>query len=195
MVKVKQKNLKIFEFQESTPQELIAYLEKNAPLLRGFLLLFPFKIAKELADFLQKEGFLFFDSTANISPRTKESETRVHETPPQADKTESEESELPREKTQIFQRTIRSGEDILAKGDVIIFGRINSGARIQSEGNAQIFGEIDGVVECRGESILLGKIAQGSVLFGGEILDPACFCGPLKQAWLQEGSVMIKEVG
>lgn len=202
MVQAKQKNLRVFEFEETPKEDLIPYIQKNAVLLRGFMLIFKGALDEEVRAFLQSEGLNFLDSSIQLPLKSRESSGEIPSknittptlSPAPLEESGSKEKEHSRSSTLCLRRTIRSGEEIVASGDVTIFGRINSGAIIRAEGNVQVFGEIHGAIECEGEYMILGKIGQGSVLFGGEILDPSLFHGSLKQVFLEEGRVSIKEI-
>lgn len=96
--------------------------------------------------------------------------------------------------TLVLHRTIRSGEEIITRGDITIFGRINSGAHIQSDGNVQIFGVISGNVFCNGTYMILGKVGEGNILFQGEILDKTLLQYPYNKVYKKQDSIIIEEL-
>lgn len=55
------------------------------------------------------------------------------------------------QKVKVFDRPIRSGEEIVETVPIVIFGRVNSGAKVFSEESISIYGMIDGLVQCDGE--------------------------------------------
>lgn len=114
------------------------------------------------------------DSNAKTQPDSKEKNTQTA--------------------TLIFHRTIRSGEEIITQGDLTIFGRINSGAHIQSEGNIQIFGNISGNIFCNGDYMILGKVGEGNVLFGGEILDKDLLQHNQNKIYRKQQEIIIEEL-
>ena len=75
-------------------------------------------------------------------------------------------------KAQVFMDLIRSGKEITSEGDIIIFNRVNSGANIKSTKNIFVFGKCDGNIDCRGEYMVLSKIAKGKILFQGIAITP-----------------------
>lgn len=200
MVKAKQKNVRVFLFEESKSEEMIVYLRKNSILLRSYLLLFKGKLPKEVQECLKEEGLQFLEefeskdeknSANNENTKLNDAHKMLHANPTSPKEEHANPARIP---TLILRRTIRSGEEVIALGDVSIFGRINSGARICAQGNVQIFGEIQGVVECEGEYMILGKISQGSVLFNGEILESSLFDGSLKEVYIHDNRVIVKEL-
>ena len=66
-----------------------------------------------------------------------------------------------------FMDLIRSGTEISSDSDIIVFNRVNSGANIKSNKSVFVFGKCDGNIDCRGEYMVLSKIAKGKILFQG----------------------------
>ncbi|MGP1450893.1 MAG: septum site-determining protein MinC [Wolinella sp.] len=201
MVKARQKTIRIFDFEPTSQEELRVYIEKNAILLRRYLLIFKDKLNSEMRELLHANELNFADSSTILSIEKYSYEAKnpsIQELESQSlapnTQTKQEQKTQNSPATLVLQRTIRSGEEIVSDGDITLFGRINSGAIVRASGNVTIFGEINGVVECDGEYMILSKIAQGSVLFGGEILDNSKFDGTLKHIHLHNGIVQIKEL-
>lgn len=187
MVKGRQSHLKIFEIEPCEENRLMEYINRNCILLQNFLLLLSQEITPTLVAFLEERGLLFMESKTLEKLKRP---TKKQETTSVIDEVHLEhQPNLESIQAQILNRIIRSGEEILCEGDLIIYGRINSGARIYAKGNLQIYGEIDGAVECEGEFVLLTKIGQGSVLFAGEFLDPNAFDGN-KRAIFKDGKIL-----
>ena len=74
--------------------------------------------------------------------------------------------------SQVFTELIRSGKEISGEGDIIVFNRVNSGANIKSSKNVFVFGKCDGNIDCRGDFMVLSKIAKGKILFKGLAITP-----------------------
>lgn len=194
MVKTRQKNFRAFIFVEGEAQEIIAYIDKNLGLLQSLLLVFTFDLNHNYAELLeylkQKQlKFVLANSIENLGLDTKAQDIEKLES-------KNVESKKIESKTQantlVLNRTIRSGEEIIAKGDLTIFGRINSGAHIQSGGNLQIFGTISGNVFCDGEYMILGEVSEGNVLFGGEIVDKELLKYPHNKVYRKNDSIVVE---
>lgn len=189
MVKGRQGNLKIFEIEACDENRLKEYINRNCVLLQNFLLLISQEITPTLVTFLEERGLIFMELKHLEKLRHAQKTLANHKIPEAADSDHEKHPTTESIKAQIFSRIIRSGEEIVCEGDLVIYGRINSGARIYAKGNLQIYGEIDGAVECEGEFVLLTKIGQGSVLFAGEFLDPNVFDGN-KKAIFKDGKTL-----
>lgn len=81
-------------------------------------------------------------------------------------------SALSQIKSQVFTELIRSGKEISGDSDIVVFNRVNSGANIKSSKNVFVFGKCDGNIDCRGEYMVLSKIAKGKILFQGIAITP-----------------------
>lgn len=85
---------------------------------------------------------------------------------------QSTDSPLSQIKSQVFTELIRSGKEISGDSDIVVFNRVNSGANIKSSKNVFVFGKCDGNIDCRGEYMVLSKIAKGKILFQGIAITP-----------------------
>lgn len=211
MVQARQKNFRAFVFTQGSEQETIAYIEKNFVLLKDFLMVFTYPIQSDSTNHLSLYHYLASKNLNFIeSLETKQGEAKgqIHlslensntqSTIPPNNKTDLEsqntETKNPQTKpTLVLHRTIRSGEEIITQGDLTIFGRINSGAHIQSEGNIQIFGEINGNIFCNGDYMILGKVGEGNILFGGEILDKKLLQHSQNKIYKTQNKILIEEL-
>jgi septum site-determining protein MinC len=174
---VKQKNLRVFHITIDETESFFEYFIKNGVLLREFFLLIDGKVNKEIKDFLEKEGvcYKFIDGCHLKFGNVKQ------EVPP-AVQDEKKPKIVPKEasldfdllKLKVFDRPIRSGEEISEELPVVVFGRINSGAKLFCTQSVTIYGIIDGLVQCDGDYIVLHGIGnRGAVIFNGEIIDKA----------------------
>ena len=77
------------------------------------------------------------------------------------------EKEIVSEKTEIYDRIIRGGEEIKTDKRIIFLKRINGGAEIYSSNSIEVYGEIEGKVESDGEFMIIKKIGRGLVIFNG----------------------------
>ena len=75
-------------------------------------------------------------------------------------KQEALEKPVSKDKIKIYERPIRSGEEINEELPVVVFGRINSGAKLFCTQSVSIYGIIDGLVQCDGEYIVLNGLSS-----------------------------------
>lgn len=192
-MKVKQQTLKGFEFEIDDGQAFKEYYTKNAPLIKGHLLILSGNVDAEIKRFLDEQDAAYVDTNEKSLLTRKKRSTAVLE---DVDTREKESTaELVKHKdVSVYYRTIRSGEAINSQSDLVFFERINSGAVIECSQSVQVFGIIEGLIRCDGEYILLKKIGQGTVLFHGEELDKSQFDGHLKLVKYTKNAIVIKEI-
>ena len=169
MVEARQRSLRAFIFIAGDEEETIAYIQKHLVLLKDFLVVFTYPIGSKLLEFLQSQNLNFIEQKnsqkilsqlpesqksiqkAKPTQLTQENLLTTQQTNPQQNsqpslqenqKIQEKEKKQTKNPTLILHRTIRSGEEILAQGDVTIFGRVNNGACIQAQGNVQILARL-----------------------------------------------------
>ncbi|PAF43333.1 septum site-determining protein MinC [Helicobacter sp. 11S03491-1] len=154
MIKTRQKNIKAFELSGGKSSEYIDFITKNFVLLKDYLLIFKEPIEPEMSNLLQELQINYIFSQTQLRGRETQNSQELH----------------PQVKTQIYQRNIRSGEEIESFGELVLLGNVNNGAKINSDKSISIFGKCDGVVICGGEYLILKSVYSGHIVFCGEIL-------------------------
>lgn len=199
MVSAKQKHLRIFEISGDDKEELLAYLEKNAPLFRNFLLYFTSTIDENIEAFLKQSGFCYItpETCQSQSFSIKEHKKEKEEEPKESTTSHTQTQPVtPLQETKIIQKTVRSGEEICYDGDLIVCDRVNSGARIECQGTLHLYGKVDGIAECHGPALVIRHKGSGHILFHGEIIDQERLQdGAQTLLTLHEGQVQYKEIG
>ncbi|AFL67588.1 septum site-determining protein MinC [Sulfurospirillum barnesii] len=174
-MKVAQKNVRVFHIEIDDEAIFLDYFRKNSLLLKEFLLLVEGKITKNIAFVLDQSGVCYKEiNHCHIRLGGIKKETPLLEEP-YCEESPSKEKFVETktvEKLRLFDRPIRSGEEIIETLPMVIFGRVNSGAKVFCEESVSIYGIIDGLVQCDGEYIVLNGISpRGHLIFNGEIID------------------------
>lgn len=195
---VKQKNLRVFHINIDDKDSFIEYFNKNRVLLKEFFLLIEGKMDEEISNILNESAICFKDISAcqlRMSNVRKEIEPVVEEKPIEKKKEILLINE-PVEKLKVYDRPIRSGEEINEDLPVVVFGRINSGAKLFSTQCVSVYGTIDGLVQSDGEYIVLQGIgSHGNLIFNGEIIDRDTLKeGVLQKITYHNQKVEIKEI-
>ncbi|AFI06613.1 septum site-determining protein MinC [Helicobacter cetorum] len=162
MLKTNQKNVHAFEIDKQEPKVVIDFLEKNHALLQYFLIVFKYSIELEVKMVLDKYQLLFLETNRTLKGRY------VKTTPLEKD---TKEVELSTEsKTFIYERNIRSGEEIYSSQNLIFLGNIHNGAKIVSEGCVSVYGFCEGAIVCFGECLTLREVKSAQIVFQNKIL-------------------------
>jgi len=202
-MRVKYKNIRVFDIEIENDEKFFSYFEQNGLLLKEHLLMLKGNVSDKITNFLDKNDICYYDTTkCKLKNLLNKSNKEIEKGKKSLNKVQffneskEEESLEKRNKTVVFNRPIRSGEEIVSKSDIIIFGRVNSGSKIKAYGNIEVFGEIDSLIECEGEFMLLRKISLGNVIFNGEVLDKKLFAdmSKIKKVTYYNGKIEIKDL-
>lgn len=188
-MKTRQKRAQILEFESGTQEQWQEFIEKNAPLLKSFILHFSTPPSDELAAVCAKLGLLYVVGSSPAAPNAnvksklesllksadsvkdsaaKESSTPESILPQSALLDSSAESSKDSRPITLIQK-VRSGEEITL-GHGIILGDVAHGAHIHASGDLVVFGDCAGVVQVDGARLILRNLTSGHIIFGGSIL-------------------------
>ncbi|GAA7529147.1 septum site-determining protein MinC [Helicobacter pylori] len=164
MLKTNQKNVHAFEIEKQEPEAVMEFLEKNHALLQYFLIIFKYDIEPEVKAVLHKHQLLFLETNRALNGRyiktTEKDANLLKQNNPNA-------IEL---KTTIYERNIRSGEEIYSTNHLIFLGNIHNGAKIISEGCVSVYGVCEGAIVCFGECLILKEVKSAQIVFQNKIL-------------------------
>ncbi|NHA60445.1 septum site-determining protein MinC [Helicobacter pylori] len=165
MLKTNQKNVHAFEIEKQEPEAVMEFLEKNHALLQYFLIIFKYDIEPEVKAILHKHQLLFLETNRVLNGRhikTMPLKEETNHSKPNHSKTEP--------KTTIYERHIRSGEEIYSANHLIFLGNIHNGAKIISEGCVSVYGVCEGAIVCFGEYLILKEVKSARIVFQNKIL-------------------------
>ncbi|WRA84621.1 septum site-determining protein MinC [Helicobacter pylori] len=163
MLKTNQKNVHAFEIEKQEPEAVMEFLEKNHALLQYFLIIFKYDIEPEVKAILHKHQLLFLETNRVLNGRyiktTEKDANLLKQNSPNAIKP----------KTTIYERNIRSGEEIYSANHLIFLGNIHNGAKIISEGCVSVYGVCEGAIVCFGECLILKEVKSAQIVFQNKI--------------------------
>lgn len=196
-MKVTQKNVRVFHIVIDEESIFLDYFRKNSILLKEFFLLIEGNITKSIAFILDQNGICYKDiSGCSIRLGGIKQEPSLVVEEQKEEKIASNVELKPTPKLRLYDRPIRSGEEINESVPIVIFGRVNSGSKVFSDESISIYGIIDGLVQCDGEYIVLNGISpRGNLIFNGEIIEREKIKQNVLQKIMMRGGIIeIKEV-
>ncbi|MBP6498103.1 MAG: septum site-determining protein MinC [Campylobacteraceae bacterium] len=197
-MKVTQKNVRVFHIIIDDEEAFLDYFRKNSILLKEFFLLIEGNITKSIAFVLDQNGICYKDiSTCSIRLGVIKTQAPLIEEERKEEKAiENVVAVVPSIKSKLYDRPIRSGEEISEHVPTVIFGRVNSGAKVFCEESLSVYGVIDGLVQCDGEYVIVNGISpRGNLIFNGEIIDKdRVKQGVLQKIVSRDGVIEIKDV-
>ncbi|WQU14121.1 septum site-determining protein MinC [Helicobacter pylori] len=164
MLKTNQKNVHAFEIEKQDPEAVMEFLEKNHALLQYFLIIFKYDIEPEVKAILHKHQLLFLETNRVLNGRY------IKTTEKDANLLKQNNPNAIEPKTMIYERNIRSGEEIYSANHLIFLGNIHNGAKIISEGSVSVYGVCEGAIVCFGECLILKEVKSAQIVFQNQIL-------------------------
>ncbi|KHL85385.1 septum formation inhibitor [Helicobacter pylori] len=164
MLKTNQKNVHAFEIEKQEPKAVMEFLEKNHALLQYFLIIFKYDIEPEVKAILHKYQLLFLETNRVLNGRY------IKTTEKDANSLKQNNPNAIEPKTTIYERNIRSGEEIYSANHLIFLGNIHNGAKIISEGCVSVYGVCEGAIVCFGEYLILKEVKSAQIVFQNKIL-------------------------
>ncbi|MUU18388.1 septum site-determining protein MinC [Helicobacter pylori] len=164
MLKTNQKNVHAFEIEKQEPEAVMEFLEKNHALLQYFLIIFKYDIEPEVKAVLHKHQLLFLETNRALNGRY------IKTTEKDANLLKQNSPNAIEPKTTIYERNIRSGEEIYSANHLIFLGNIHNGAKIISEGSVSVYGVCEGAIACFGEYLILKEVKSAQIVFQNQIL-------------------------
>jgi len=149
---MKQKTLRVFEVDNF--ENLKKVIDSKLPLVKNHFFMLKEK-NKEIEDFLKEKNLKFF--ILNDECFSSESLKII----------EKEKVVIKEPTTKIYDKIIRSGEEIIGVGNFVFLQRINAGAKIEVKGNVEILDENQGLVIVTGEYMVIKK-NKGTIIFNEE---------------------------
>ncbi len=192
---VKQKSLRVFHITIESKEEFVEYLKRNRVLLLEYFLLVDGNVDESIVRVLDDEGVCYKNiSTCRV--RFSGSKKQVEPKVVKEDEQLSSQEIVSKQTLRVYERPIRSGEEINEELPVTVFGRINSGAKLFCTQSVSIYGVIDGLVQCDGEYILLHGLSQrGNLIFNSEIVERELLLDDaLQKITMKNGKLEIKKV-
>ena len=187
-MQVRQQKIASFICDNSDNDDALVYIEKNAPLLQGFLLIFSHEMSQELIERCKDWKLCF-----SVSAECKLNQKNSLETPTKKKEVQDENSVAKKPNQQIF-RNIRSGESLHSQGDLLIHGNINDGAFISTAGSLTVFGIIQGDINCEGEYLIFSICNRGKIIFQGVQVNEYIENDRLKMITKIDEKILVKEL-
>ena len=197
-MRVSQKNVRVFHIEIDDESAFLDYFRKNSLLLKEFFLLIEGEISTKIAFVLEQSGVCYkeINGCGIRFGSLKKEMPLLEDAPVQAVQTHTILEPKCSRKVIVFDRPIRSGEEVHEASPIVIFGRVNSGAKVFCEESMSVYGIIDGLVQCDGEYMVLSGISpRGHVIFNGEIVERLHVKeNVLQKIAMREGLLDIKEI-
>jgi len=153
---MKQRTIRVFEVDDF--ENLKSIIKTKYPLIKNHFFMLKEK-NPEIEDLLKRNNLNYFILNDDGFISNKEVKEKVKIIEKKVVVNES--------KSVIFDKIIRSGEEINLNSHAVFLNRINPGAKIVTKAPIELFEENDGLVIADGEYIIVKKNINGTIIFKG----------------------------
>ncbi len=169
---INQYNVSIIEITVEDEEEVLHFLNSKLPLLKDYLLNIKGEITPKIEQFLDHNKIQY---TKNLKiakiRRAKRQKSDV----------------------EVYDRIIRSGEEIDTKNNVVCLKKVNDGSFIRTTANFISVGRVDGTIEANGDFLIFEKGPKGRIIFHNKLLDNF-IDGKIYKVYWDQDEIIIEEI-
>ena len=167
-MKTRQRSVRIYEIITENYDKFVKFFISRESILKKYFLVVRTN-NEDIKNFLKDKNSEF--EYRVVRPEFEASNEEIDEIDvekqPQTKENEKKACEN-NTKTEIFDRIIRSGEEINSTNKLIFLKRINAGAKIISTDSIEIFDNVEGLVKCSGKYMIVKNSEKGTIIFNSE---------------------------
>ena len=173
MVQINQYNVSVMEIEVEDDEELIKYLKPKLPLLKDYLLNLKGNVTQKLKNFLDLNHIQY---TTNLDIGSLKRARKQK-----------------RSGVDVYDRVVRSGEEIVTDNSVLCLKKVNDGALIRTKGDFIGIERVDGVIESEGDVLIFPKGPKAKIIFHRHLLDNLTTGATYKIALVDE-EILIEKI-
>jgi len=171
-LRINQYSVSVMEIMIEDEEEFLRFIRPKLPLLKGYLLNLKGDVTPRIEDFLQAHGLQYIKNIEISTIRhAKKSKNSV----------------------EVYDRVIRSGEEISTHNSVICLRKVNDSALIRTVSNFIALGRVDGTIEANGDFLIFKKGPKGKIIFHNMILEDLEE-GKVYKIHLENNEIIIEEI-
>jgi septum site-determining protein MinC len=162
-MKTRQRSVRVFEIITENYDKFLRFVAKREITLKKYFVVIRTE-NKKIKEYLENNDFEY----RVVKPDFEASNEKLEIEEDHNNGMVEAKAKTNSTKTEIFDKIIRSGEEINSNNRLIFLKRINAGAKIISTESIEIFDEVEGTIICTGEYIIVKKNEKGTILFHDE---------------------------
>lgn len=169
---INQYSVSVMEITIEDEEEFIRFLKPKLPLLKDYLLNIKGEITPKIEKFLDLNNIQY---TKNL----KISQIR---------RAKRQKSDV-----EVYDRVIRSGEEIDTQNSVLCLKKVNDGSLIRTASNFISIGRVDGTIEANGDFLIFEKGPKGKIIFHNRVLE-SFIDGKTYKVHLDQDEIVIEKI-
>lgn len=165
-MKTKQYSAKIFEIDLDSEDSFISFFDKNHQLFQNHLIVVNGDESQNIKEYLSDKNLAYIFNT-KVPKANKEKEILFEE---EIKKEEPLKKQI-KSNIKVLDKLVRSGQELVIDGDLLLLNRVNSGGSIIINGTLIITQIVDGDIRCDGDFMMLQTSDKANVVFHGVEVD------------------------
>ncbi|MBN2782694.1 MAG: hypothetical protein JXQ66_05585 [Campylobacterales bacterium] len=168
-MKTKQYSAKIFEIDLDSEDSFISFFDKNHQLFQNHLIVVNGDESQSIKEYLNGKNLAYLFNK-KIPKANKEKEILFEEEKKEEKKEEPLKEQI-KSNIKVLDKLVRSGQELVIDGDLLLLNRVNSGGSIIINGTLIITQIVDGDIRCDGDFMMLQTSDKANVVFHGVEVD------------------------
>jgi hypothetical protein len=201
-MKGKQYSVKVYETTVGDEDKFISFFDTNYILFKDRLILIKGKLSPKIKEYLDSKSLLYAN---NIElPNSRSSREVELELAQQQIVDKKRQELLTAEFNKLSNRLnnnlkvqddiVRSGQEIIIEGDLLLLGRVNSGAKVETSGNIIITQVVEGDILCYGNFMMIGNSPKANIIFHDIRIDNTLLIERLNKIEIVDGEILITPI-
>ncbi len=201
-MKGKQYSVKVYETSVGDEERFISFFDANYILFKDRLIVVQGELSPRIEEYLKSKSLLYTNNIELPSSRSRQ-DIQLELEEKQAKELKQQEilanefnklSNRLNNNLKVQDSIVRSGQEVIIEGDLLLLNRINSGARVETSGNLIITQAVEGDIYCNGNFMMIGNSPKANIIFNGVRVDNALLQEKLNKIELIDGEVIITPI-
>ncbi len=201
-MKGKQYSVKVYETSVGDEERFISFFDANYILFKDRLIVVQGELSPRIEEYLKSKSLLYANNIEFPSSRSRQ-DIQLELEEKQAKELKQQEilaqefnklSSRLNNNLKVQDNIVRSGQEVIIEGDLLLLNRINSGARVETSGNLIITQAVEGDIYCNGNFMMIGNSPKANIIFNGVRVDNNLLQEKLNKIELIDNEIIITAI-
>ncbi len=178
-MKGKQFSVKVYETTVEDEDKFISFFDSNYIFFKDRLIVIQGELSDNIREYLKSKSLLYVNNIELPTSRSRQ-DMQIELEDKKAKELKKQEM-IAKEFNKLSDRLdnnlkvqdsmVRSGQELIIDGDLLLLNRVNSGAKVKTSGNLIITQVVEGSISCDGNFMMLSNSPKANIIFNGVEVD------------------------
>ena len=178
-MKGKQFSVKVYETTVEDEDKFISFFDSNYIFFKDRLIVIQGELSDNIIEYLKSKSLLYVNNIELPTSRSRQ-DMQLELEDKKAKELQKQEmiakefnklSDRLDNNLKVKDNIVRSGQEIVIDGDLLLLNRVNSGAKVITSGNLIITQVVEGSISCDGNFMMLSNSPKANIIFNGVEVD------------------------